>query len=1168
MAMQATQIQYNYNMIEDYALTVWPPVAQNVQGSFLTLQNATSGMPVSELLTVSDQNELLHFFRDPSAHSGWGQEQRLVDGAPDQPITKLIGFYQGNSLFVFAHYAASGGANQVIGMQKTHESGWAAMPMTPDLNNALGAMLETAMFTDAAGNVIVYGVSQQFNQPTFVMLAAQGAQPWDLVWEQAAPSGATYRLLPGQGGEQVTVVTLQGPTATFQGGSIIDGQFQWGTQPAISHDLGQGDIAAQQVFAMPSQSNDPGFLLLSATGTLYRVEDYLTDQPIVTQMTGGANQPAGAQQVAIGVDSENRWMVFVIETTSTVLWLLRQSRASAGAGGVTFNNWVLLGDELSAIACPPVMTAGPELFFCNLQEQVCHMAQDIAGGGGTWFTTQMAVPAAATANPTLTTTYTQEVITQNDQGLPVPSSPVTLYADRKAVIVANGLSYHIGPNEPVVVESDARGAVTIATEAMALSAPSLGAALGSSPGASGMPTWFRADVRVHQRLAGLDPTFPMTVDSLQAAGLLPTTMSPSDAAHAVQTITTLGAAAVNLALAASTATRVALRDTCFELDFTQPGRLVRRELAPDLFGTTAGAGAVGGWFSDIVGDVIHFFKQTVDEVQTIGAKIVAGVATLTINGIDYALKTINDIVDGIELVLKKIATLFKEVVDIIKMIIEWLRMLFEWDDILRTHTVIKYYINSVLTNLVNSDEQAVSLIQSQFNALQSKITNGVNQIGTVFGGQSFNGFISRQPGGSSSSLAAQSYRATFNDHAVRCNYAFSKAQQYFAGATALPTTLAAPADSGSFANLISMIQQQVAGLQTSTAKLQALLQIQTSDPTKLFDLAAAGFLEAAADVITFVLDVIEDIAVALLDLVGGAITALQDALNADIDIPIISWLYKYVITGTILDPGDDLTILDLLCLILAIPATILYKVLFGGASASPPFTSAQVGAITSSPIPWPTLSSAGALAASGTIAPIIEGVLFRLGGVIAYLLYAFCDMGIDAYILDADGGPDPLKTFLSYLFIALGLFAVAVVVPYKVLEKSKDDWSVADIATLTHWAFRFAPILSNIVFTTLSSVKAETRFLPIVGPIASSIFGAMVLGVGVWTTVEQALDSSYQNGWTETGNIITPIPASCAWLLPLNDATDGISVGFLIGIAATCDFATMVTTAAGEATSS
>ena len=1161
MVTQATQVQYNYNMIEDYALTVWPPVAQNVQYSFLTLQNAMGGTTVSELLTVSDQNQLLHFFRDPSAQSGWEQEQRLVDGAPDEPITKLIGFYQGESLFAFAHYAASGGSDQVIGMQKTPQNGWAAMPMTPDLTNALGAMLETAMFTDAAGNVIVYGVSQEFNQPTFVMLAAPDSQPWDLVFEGVAASGATYRLLPGQGGEQVTVMTLEGPTATFQGGSVVDGIFQWGSQPAISHDLGQADIAAQQVFPMPSQSDDPGFLLLSATGTLYRVEDYLTDQPTVTPMTGGANQPAGARQVAIGLDSQNRWMVFVIETTTARLWLLRQAQASAGAGGVAFDDWVALGDELAAIACPPTMTAGPELFSYDLQGQVCHMAQDIADGGSTWFTTQMAVPAAATADPTPTTTYTQELIAQNDQGLPVPSSPVTLYADRKAVIVANGLSYHIGPNEPVLVESDARGAVTVATEATALSAPSLGAVLGSSLGEEATPTWYRADTRVHQRLAGQDPSFPVTGASLQAAGLLPATMSSGDADHVAQTISTLGAAAVKLAPAAS-APRAALPDACFELDFTEPGRVVWRELAPDAFGATAAGAVVGGWLSDIVGDVIHFFKQAVDEVKTIAVQIADGVASLAINGISYALNTINEIADGIELVLKKVATLFKEAIDIIKMIIEWLRMLFEWDDILRTHTVIKYYVNSVLTNLKNSDEQAVGLIKSSFATLQSKITSAVDEVATVFGSQTFNGFISQQHGGSSSSLAGQSYHDTFNANGVQCNYVWSKAEHHFASSTGLGTTLAAPVDSDAFASLISTIKQQVAGLQNSTAKLQSLLQIRTSDPTKLFDLAAVGFLEAAAEILSFVLDVIEDIAIALLDLVGGAITALQDTLNADIDIPIVSWLYKYVITGTVLDPGDDLTILDLLCLIIAIPATILYKVLFGGASASPPFTSAQVSAITGSPIPWPNLSSAGAGSTPDptAITPAQEALLAC--GALAYFLYAFCDMAIDGYAA-AQTGPDPLATFLSLAGIGLSIAIVGLTAPYNVLGKSEGDWSEADKATVAYWAVSFAPVLLAIVFTIFS--QAESRFLPIVGPIALSIFGAGVLGVGVWTTVEQALNSSYQNGWTVTGNIIAPIPASCAWLIPLADATDGVSAGFLVGIAAICDFGAMVTTLGGDA---
>lgn len=193
--------------------------------------------------------------------------------------------------------------------------------------------------------------------------------------------------------------------------------------------------------------------------------------------------------------------------------------------------------------------------------------------------------------------------------------------------------------------------------------------------------------------------------------------------------------------------------------------------------------------------------------------------------------------------------------------------------------------------------------------------------------------------------------------------------------------------------------------------------------------------------------------------------------------------------------------------------------------------------------------------------------MLALGG-ISYFIYAFCDMGIDGYATKAEGEPDPFATFLSWTGIVLGVAILGFTVPYTVLEKSEADWSVADKATLTYWAVGFAPILLNIAFTSLSPVVAESRFFPIVGPIALTMFGAVVLGIGVWATVEQALDSSYQNGWTETGNVIAPIPTSCAWLLPLKDATDGISPWFLVGIAAVCDFGTLVTTVVGDATSS
>src|SRR5581483_3691975 len=82
--------------------------------------------------------------------------------------------------------------------------------------------------------------------------------------------------------------------------------------------------------------------------------------------------------------------------------------------------------------------------------------------------------------------------------------------------------------------------------------------------------------------------------------------------------------------------------------------------------------------------------------------------------------------------------------------------------------------------------------------------------------------------------------------------------------------------------------------------------------------------------------------------------------------------YKYAITGTIFNPGDDLTTLDVLCLIFAVPVTILYKVLYND---SAPFNSDDVTAVqnglawplnmlpraASSNVPYETLGLAGAM---------------------------------------------------------------------------------------------------------------------------------------------------------------------------------------------------------------
>jgi hypothetical protein len=71
----------------------------------------------------------------------------------------------------------------------------------------------------------------------------------------------------------------------------------------------------------------------------------------------------------------------------------------------------------------------------------------------------------------------------------------------------------------------------------------------------------------------------------------------------------------------------------------------------------------------------------------------------------------------------------------------------------------------------------------------------------------------------------------------------------------------------------------------------------------------------------FVVNTTENLALRLLDIVRIIMDGLLDLLEAPLEIPVISWVYENVITN-----GDKLSFLDVVCLIAAIPATVIFKV--------------------------------------------------------------------------------------------------------------------------------------------------------------------------------------------------------------------------------------------------
>ncbi|KAK3337258.1 hypothetical protein B0T19DRAFT_396897 [Cercophora scortea] len=82
------------------------------------------------------------------------------------------------------------------------------------------------------------------------------------------------------------------------------------------------------------------------------------------------------------------------------------------------------------------------------------------------------------------------------------------------------------------------------------------------------------------------------------------------------------------------------------------------------------------------------------------------------------------------------------------------------------------------------------------------------------------------------------------------------------------------------------------------------------------------------DIAAGVIDCLKKLTVGILKVVKSLIQTLRKYANFRIDVPIFSALYKKYVSG-----GTDLTILDLAALILAIPTTVVHKILTGKAPA-------------------------------------------------------------------------------------------------------------------------------------------------------------------------------------------------------------------------------------------
>jgi hypothetical protein len=450
------------------------------------------------------------------------------------------------------------------------------------------------------------------------------------------------------------------------------------------------------------------------------------------------------------------------------------------------------------------------------------------------------------------------------------------------------------------------------------------------------------------------------------------------------------------------------------------------------------------------------------------------------------------------------------VINLIKKAIEWLKLLFDWNNYIRTHQVFSYFITQNLNNIKNAvtNGQLQGWVNARFTALEGDITAAFASIQSIFEPTTtFNQFVPASASGSnpqlqgSPPLQAGPVTQQYQANGVQNGYVLSKTVAVLPSQLNPPSSTTQTEDPG---------QQLLAAFQSAfpTAELESQLKSleefggQIDSLSSFFDVIVLALLDAAEDVVLFVVGAVNSFIDTVLSLAEQAIVSFLDGLTKKIDIPVISSLYKAIV-------GSELTLLDALCLCAAVPATIVYDIFYGQA----PFpTDSGVAAFTSNAIQWPWQGQTDIVPAADGSEPAGAWTALLTLGIIVGFIYSATDISCDALNVASQAeaiegeGTDPVVSAMSWIEVLAAILSWGLNGPW---------YSAADHPTTgpdrwdcSCWVLGCVPWLADLIFMDAAQ-GSLARFVHYFGPAITGCIGAAQLGVGIKTAVEIDGDPNY-----------------------------------------------------------
>lgn len=297
------------------------------------------------------------------------------------------------------------------------------------------------------------------------------------------------------------------------------------------------------------------------------------------------------------------------------------------------------------------------------------------------------------------------------------------------------------------------------------------------------------------------------------------------------------------------------------------------------------------------GDILNFMEDAWDTVTNIFAKLEGDIYHVFI---EIGTELYRFVVNCISTVMHTVEFIFKKIGVFIEDLIQWLGFLFQWKDIVRTHNVIKNLFKRYLENSIPQIDEFKKEVSAVFTDIEKRIDEWA-------GLEDLQGNLSDKSKAAGPLPGKDSPQSNYGTYHLKNGMGDAQ--------TNASLVLSAASE------LEQLLQTLAASIETEGAIFEKAFEtIKTQIVDEASTLSAGEMVKRILAVIADVLiESVENILETSLDVIKILIQGVLDILDASLDIPVLSWLYKKI-------TGNELTILDCVCLVVAIPATIVFKI--------------------------------------------------------------------------------------------------------------------------------------------------------------------------------------------------------------------------------------------------